>query len=265
MIHVAIFDTNLQDREQLRRVVISFMELKEEHYELSVFDTLEAIRNYPYPLNIILLDTTYEGTDGIELGKFLLKKHPNPKMIYITQEVEKCNQAINVAHAFAYLKKPLVPEHLTQQLEEACKHLKEAPCTIPDTSILTFSVLPEDVPARKLNTYPKDFYIEDIYYFEFEGRSVKCVCATGEYLLFRGKLCEIIEQTKEHHFIYCHKAYIVNLAYVSSIQEHKVHLKNGTYLPLAQRRTSQFRRQYRDYIYRKNSLRNKPFNTSHLC
>lgn len=255
MIHVAIFDTNLQDREQLSDVVTSFMEGRKEHYKISVFDTLEAIYNYPYPLNIILLDTEFDDMDGIKLGKFLLEKHQNPKIIYVTYDAEKCTGAINIAHAFAYLKKPLIPEHLTEQLEVACNHLKETFSSIPDTSILTFCVLPKQLPARKLNTYCKDFYIPDIYYFEYEDRMVKCVCSTGEYLLFRGKLCDIIEQTKEHHFTYCHKGYIVNLACISSIQGHQIHLKNGTCLPLAQRRTSQVRRQYKEYAYRKNSLR----------
>ena len=115
MINIAICSTNFEDREKLSILVSKWKKAQKKEYQLCIFDSAETVLQAGSHLDILVLDTELEKTDGIELGRKLWERRNDIKLIYITNQDEKCSRAINEAHAFAYLKKPISPSILTYQ------------------------------------------------------------------------------------------------------------------------------------------------------
>lgn len=253
--NIGICNTNFEDIEKISVLVSKYMREQKKDFLISIFRTAEAVLQAGSTLDILILDTELESTDGIQLGKKLWEKHSDIKLIYISNQDKKCTRAINEAHAFAYLEKPISSSMLSYQLQIASKCLNGDFLQKHDKKVLTLQVLIDDMPARKMNVYSKDIPISDIYYFEYENRMVKCVSKQGTYYLFKEKLSNVLKQTQDYHFICCHKGYIVNPAYISSIQGQRVFLKTGTTIPLAQKRASQVRLLYKEYISRQENFK----------
>ncbi|MDE6312603.1 MAG: LytTR family DNA-binding domain-containing protein [Lachnospiraceae bacterium] len=247
MINIAICDIHMKDRETLSRLVSVYIKEQLKNSQLFVFRTGEELLHSHHYFDIILLDTELGSMDGIEVGKKLREKYNHIKLIYITSHGKKWYRAINEAHAFAYLEKPISTPILTCQLRTASKSITQEINKNLDSTVLTFQVMTEHSTCEKPYVRLKDFHLNEIYYFEYENRMVKCNATHGQYYLFKEKLSHILEQTKDHCFVCCHKGYIVNLAQVSGIQGHVMFLENGATVPLAQKRASQIRLCYKEY------------------
>ncbi|OCQ19959.1 hypothetical protein A7985_18865 [Pseudoalteromonas luteoviolacea] len=74
-----------------------------------------AAQNQP---DLVLLDISMPGMDGIELGKHLREAHPDIKLIYVTAYPEHALKAYQV-YASGYLVKPIAQ----QQLAELLNHI----------------------------------------------------------------------------------------------------------------------------------------------
>ena len=86
----------------------------------------------------------------------------------------------------------------------------------------------------------KNIPIKNIHYFEFMDRKVKI--QSGDAIYFTNdSLKNVWELVQSHGFYQVHKSIIVNLDYVLSIKNYLITMTNGEQLPLAQKKSKDFR------------------------
>ena len=92
---------------------------------------------------------------------------------------------------------------------------------------------------KKLNS-------NDIYYIEIENRFLHYHTAEGEFAQ-RGTLQSAEEMFKDYHFVKCNHWYLVNLKYVTEIEDNVVHVA-GAQLEISRRNRAHFLKEVTDYI-----------------
>lgn len=184
--------------------------------------------------------------DGIQTGIQLRAKSKQTYIIFITNFEEYCHQAVNKVHAFAYLEKPLTKEKIQPQLAEVLAEL--AAFGNAPVREVSFEILEVGDGSRERLGYQK-FNVAEILYFEYTNRKVRMKLADEEYY-FQDKMMELAERMKNYDFVLCHQSYLVNLSQVKSVKGYDVSLKNGELLPLAQKKSVEFRSQLNEYLQR---------------
>lgn len=121
MIEVAVCDDDANDLNHAVEVLHDILTKQNIRYHLKPFQSanemLESIRK----IDIGVLDIAMKSFNGIELGKKMKEKFPDVKLIYITGYEEYCMQAVNDAHAFSFLCKPLDNHKMQKQIVEALR------------------------------------------------------------------------------------------------------------------------------------------------
>ncbi len=107
--HILVVDDDLDFLEVIKRI------LRAKGYEVETVPSAgEAISRAKESFyNVAILDISLPDTDGTELLSMLLNQHPDMVAIMLTghSSVQNATQSLNRG-AFAYLEKPLDPEHL---------------------------------------------------------------------------------------------------------------------------------------------------------
>lgn len=90
--------------------------------------------------------------------------------------------------------------------------------------------------------------MDDICYFEYYNRKVRIRMLDGTEYYFLEKMMELAERMKVYHFALCHQSYLLNLSNVKSIKGYEVYMQNGDVVPLAQRKSVEFRSILNQYM-----------------
>jgi DNA-binding LytR/AlgR family response regulator len=207
---------------------------------LSANEMLDNIRR----LDIGVLDISMEELNGIKLGRNLKEKFPDVKLIYTTSYEEYCMQAINDAHAFSFLCKPLNNQEMEKQIIEVLSHM-------PVTAIEKEFYNVTNSKGKKYITIK--LKLHDILYFEYVKRSrkVSIVLAdeTYEYECIFEKLAEELQQ---YDFAVNSRGNLVNLRHIEKIKGFTIYLDNGKELQIAQKRSVDFKEKMNVFL-QKNS------------
>ena len=123
MLNILIIDDEAPARNRLRRMVeaISGYEVAGEAFSAS--DALEQI-NTLKP-DILLLDISMPGMDGMSLARVLQDGEVSPGVIFCTAYQDQALEAFE-REAVDYLVKPVRSERLEQALEKAKRYLGDA-------------------------------------------------------------------------------------------------------------------------------------------
>lgn len=90
--------------------------------------------------------------------------------------------------------------------------------------------------------------VSSICYFEAQKYKTSMRTLNKEYIL-NMSLSDVAKLTEKYDFSYSHKGYLVNLENVVDVDK-EVKLKNGIVVPLATRRTKEFKNVFHEYLYR---------------
>ena len=102
-----------------------------------------------------------------------------------------------------------------------------------------------------------------IAYLEKDMRRIFIHLENGVKISFYGSMEEAINQLGRT-FCHCHKSYVVNMDKVADIGETMFYMKDGSEIPIGQRRYAEVRRRYEVYRDQKN-LENLRFFESFSC
>jgi DNA-binding LytR/AlgR family response regulator len=244
MLEIAVCDDDKDDLNYTVNILHEIFKRKNIGYNIRSFlsanEMLDSIRR----LDIGVLDISMEELNGIKLGRNLKEKFPDGKLIYITSYEEYCMQAINDAHAFAFLSKPLDNHKMEEQIMEVLSHM-------PDTAIeKEFYNVTNSKGKRYMSVKLK---LRDILYFEYIKRSRKVSIAladeTYEYECIFEKLAEELQQ---YDFAVNSRGNLVNLRHIEKIKGFTIYLDNGKELQIAQKRSVDFKEKMNVFL-QKNS------------
>lgn len=238
---IAICDDEQRELEKTKALLERYSKEICQSFEILTFMSGTDLLANKEKFDIVFLDIEMPDKDGIELGKQLMT-YQDTYFIYVTSYVDYWKQAFNEVHAFAFLEKPLTWEVLQEQMQE----IEKDRCRKNANHKMTFEILTVDgAELKRKNT---EFILEDICYFEFVNRKIRLKQYEKEYF-FAGKLGDIEKKCEPYGFVRCHSAYVVNIRHVSRIEKSEVCLANGERIPLAQRRSAEFRKKVNAFIH----------------
>jgi len=93
----------------------------------------------------------------------------------------------------------------------------------------------------------RNISVQDIRYFEFLDRKVKIHTVEGAYLT-NDALKNVWNLVQSHGFYQIHKSIIVNMKHIHSVKNYVIAMKDGSDLPLAQKKSKDFRAAWTEFL-----------------
>lgn len=182
-------------------------------------ELLQALESF----DIIFLDIIMQELDGMKTAQLFRKKAFDKILIFVSSSREYVFEAYDV-EAFQYLLKPVDDRKLKSVLRKAV--LKT------ERRSQEFIVVSRERQKKKL-------FLDDIYYFEINGRVVDVHGAEGIFTYYE-QIGELEDKLRDKGFFRCHKSYLINLKYVDGYNRQEVILGNGETIVIAKRRYEEF-------------------------
>lgn len=213
--HIAICDDNPADLQQLQQLLLSCR----HRVTLRAFPSALQLYECGERFDAVILDIEMEAPNGFEIALRMARQESHPIIIFATNSAAYAVQGYGLA--LRYLLKPLTEPAITEALDAVQQQLSSNRIAL---------VL--DGETRVLN-------VHDIRYAEVSGHRIT-VHTTGETIVFRGALRELLGKLPDRFFFPIHQSYTVNLLHVQSLSRDGVRLTDGTALPLSRRRQMEF-------------------------
>jgi len=229
MFKIAICDDDNKVRDELKE---HLEEYKGDSTAITSYFCGEDLLKEKCHFDLVFLDISMTGMDGIETARGIRAYDKNVKIIYLTSFTDYTNLAFEV-HAFGYLHKPINREQIFKQLNEALAYRLEAE---GENSI---EFITSDGVVR---ISPKD-----IYYFEYLNRRVVVKTIQANYSI-KEKITVIADTMAKYNFRTPHKSFVVNLLYVKAIKGYDIYLMDGSIVPLSQKKSTEFRENFNIFL-----------------
>ena len=231
---VLLFDDDPQDISKLRKLVETYMpaDVLFSIQEAADLVTLKRILATGIQPDIVLADIVMpEGQpSGIDVVRMLFPPESGTQIIYVSGFLEMVPEIYSTPHLY-FLLKPIDPEKLAEALERACTSLLRR-----KPSMLRIKT---SYKERLVNT-------STITYLESIAHRVIVHCRGTDYETY-SKLDDLLASLPRT-FCRCHRSFVVNLAYVSSLDEDEVVLHDGTRIPVSRRKAHQTQRDLLVYL-----------------
>ncbi|MCM1258340.1 MAG: LytTR family DNA-binding domain-containing protein [Roseburia sp.] len=244
MIKIAICDDNSEEMELSREIVANIMKGYTIPYEITEFETGEKLLHTDLDFHLVFLDIIMGEKNGIEVGNEIYRRNRRTKIIFQTNYIEYCQDAINISHAFAFLEKPLTEEEVQPQIEVFI----ENNVAIENPSMEFQNVIYVGGDKKKIKPFVR-LPIQDIMYFEYmkAQKKIKIVTKDSSYI-YKAAMNAVEERMKPFRFAISCRGILVNLENIEKIQGYKVYLKNGESVSLSQKRVREFKQRVQNYI-----------------
>lgn len=231
---IAIVDDETDEQEILAKYIREWAKSKKELVEFACFASSEAFlfsweddKDYA----LLVLDIEMGGISGLELAKKIRLQDEVIPILFVTGYDEYMQYGYDVA-ALHYLLKPVQKEKLFQVLDKLGEREESKICLIVNA-------------GNEVRRLP----LSAIFYVEADGHG-SILHTANEAVSVRESFGEIEKLLSTEEAVKCHRAYLVNLQYVSAIRGAELILDHGERLPIARSRMkdvqSAFLRYYRD-------------------
>jgi len=185
--------------------------------------------------DLYILDIVMPGLSGIDLGVRLRKLYSGGVIIYLTISPEYAVESY-AARAFQYLIKPVEPERLFQELDQAAALLERQ-----RTACVTVRTK-EGLRLLRL---------DEIVFVELAGRSMRyhlsdetCLDSVTVRSPFQVEAAPLLADSR---FFLCGASFVVNLFYVTAVEKGCLRMDGGTRVPLSRGLAAQAKRRWSDY------------------
>lgn len=227
-----------EDEIEVQKMLAESIQKVCPNAEILCYLSSEALLEADEQIDILFLDIQMPGKNGMETARALRKRGMDTILIFVTAIEEYVFQAFDVG-AFHYLVKPFEQEKFAEVLRNAIKQKinqkanetefpkKESPCLMITT----------DGKHLTVN-------LKDIVYAEVFNRKIIIHTMDGE-IEYYGKMKEL-EQKAGELFYRSHRAYLVNLGYITKYNATTIWLEKGQAL-MAKQNYPEFVKRYLKY------------------
>jgi len=235
MYKIAVCDDDPEVLSYISKLLKEYFESKDVLYIIDIFSSGKEILKRINTYNIFILDIQMD-INGIDIARNIRNFSNLSTIIFMSNYNEFYHKAFEV-HAFSYLLKPIKKSRLLIILDETIKLIekKENDSTI---------CLEIDNQIIKVGIY-------SIYYFESLARKLIIYTMYGKFETTY-RLKDIVN-LKKIEFFMLHKSFIVNLEHVISVKGYEVIMANNNRVPLAQKKSVEFKRALNTYLQYKYS------------
>lgn len=233
MHNIAICDDDESIVTRLAEIVEQYTRQNNLPIEVNTFSSGVALLEKFNGYDLIFLDIDMPEMNGIDVAKKIREKDRNCKIIYITNHDDFTHQAFSV-RAYGYIVKPFTKEIIENELNDFFITTKEQEIKHKVIFNGKYSAL--------------IFNLEDIYCFEVIGKNIIEVTLADKKEIIYCSLSDAFNKVKDYSFAIPHQSFIVNLYYVDIIARLEIKIRNGKKIPIAQKRSKEFREQHSEFL-----------------
>ena len=203
--------------EDIRRKALEYEPDSEINTYTSGRELLEHIENEP--CDLLLLDIDMPDISGMDIAKRLNDTRCGNDgrkvlLVFVTSHDELVYESFKY-HPFGFIRKHYFDEEIKKVLKDCKREL--------ESNVRHFSFRSEGLDTRLL--------LSDIKYFEADSNYLKIYTKNVEYR-FRSTMTAVGNALEQQGFIRIHKGFLVNQAYVKSLNSDVANLVDGTVLPM---------------------------------
>lgn len=235
---IAIVDDEEKEQNIIKKYICEWATMQSEHVEFSCYNSSESFLfewEDNREFSLLVLDIEMGEMNGLDLAKRIRKDHEDIPILFVTGYDEYMQYGYDVS-ALHYLLKPLNKDKFFQVLNKLSESKKE------DDEIF---MLNTEAGIGRIK-------LSQIMYVEAAGHNSILHTKQGSVKLkeaFGTMEKQLLPCTG---MIKCHRAYLVNLRYVSAMQSNTIVLDNYEMIPVSRTQVKQVQKEYLRY-YKENS------------
>lgn len=223
---IIIYDDCIEDVNHLKRLLADFFNKMSVDYSVEICKSTEYLFTHIDEFDFLFLDIEINDENGIEIGKRLLKIRHNCRVI-ITSRYKKYLIDGYRIRADQYFLKPIQEVVFNTEMEDELYLFQIKYSGFYDENLSKTKIL-----------------YTDILYVDVYDRKTRIHFKNGKILATRYTLKEWEEKLDLTIFEKVHKAYIVNLFYISVYSNQDISLMNGENIPLSRNMKKHFEEKY---------------------
>lgn len=239
MIKIAICDDQPDELAELAAIIKNYCKSRQKTISLDCFQSSRALLDIVEDQNhfdILILDIILPDMDGIALAKALRAVDDESTIIFLTTSPDYALKSYEV-NAFQYLLKPLDRQKFYDILDKLLDRL-----TLTQTQRLVITT-PQGIQSLKAYDIT---YVEHISHVLYIHTKDDNTIATANSTI---TLTELENQLNDPAcFLRPHRAFVVNLYAISTLNSDSFILEDGTTIPIAGRRYTAVKEQYLNFL-----------------
>jgi len=244
MLNIAICDDVQSDRMQIESFINDFCSRENFRTNRIIFEDGESLVRYYMEGNprfdIVFLDIYMTGLNGLKSAEQVRKFDSECKIIFTTSSTEHALISFSV-FPFNYLVKPITKKVFESVFNRALEKINNE-----IQKNLSIKI------GSKIFSLP----YKDIMFIESNAKVVNVHMATSNPFSYISKLDDLESQINDKRFIRCHKSFLVNMDYISCVENYTFKLINNTQTPITQRHYVSIKKAFYDYLLDKANLKN---------
>ncbi|MBQ8502745.1 MAG: response regulator transcription factor [Clostridia bacterium] len=223
MLKIAICDSNKVHLQEIYRSLECIL-FDEFDYIIDTYsNSADFVENGDFSYNIIFLEIDLYPHTGLNVAKFLRKKHVTGEIVFLTKDSSYVFEGYKY-NAFDYLIKPISLSQLTEVIQRYA-----------DIKLNNHNSL----MIKHRNEFHRISF-EKIFYILSAGRKLVLITESGN-IEYYGKLIELEQCLPKNKFIRVHQSYLVNIEHIDIIQREELHIDNGDVVPISRARQESIR------------------------
>ena len=230
---ILICDDEIKYVDDLKIHIHEYMCNRFINHEIITATSAHQIINKNTHFDLAFLDIQMGGPNGIELAKELRRRNNKIAFFFVTNFDEYQDDAMDV-RAFRFFSKPFDVARLYSGLDKAMEYI--------DGAYVDIFLYGENAQQRVL--------IDDILYITRENRKT-VVKTTNQIFTIGQNFDELCGKMPPLFFYLVHKSFFVNLHDVKQYGYSELYLTDGTRIPVAPRKQSQFHKYWFEYLRRR--------------
>lgn len=228
---IAVVENEQEERRHICSCIEDYFRQKDIGVEIYPFkDGREVVAAAREPFDVIFMDIDMDGLDGLGAAKQIREFDCQVMIVFITNMAGYAIEGYSV-QALDFLVKPVSALRMREELDKILEIMgKRNPGKI----------------ALKGNGNIYQIDINEIFYIEMYGRKIRVHHRQG-VLELNSTLRYFEERLSGAPFFRCHQAYLVNMAYISSIEKCDVEVE-GDRLPVSRQRRKELVQAFARYL-----------------
>ncbi len=228
MIRIGICDDEKMVREQTAHVCRRFFGEKGEKTEIVCFASGEEAIRFPEFLDILILDIEMSLMSGIQVKNRLEYQNCATKIMFLSSHEEQMPEAFGL-NVCAFLKKPLQPQKLLEQMERVWSKAEDGKRYEIDTEMGRLRIP-----------------VQNILYVTVDKHYCELVCMDRR-IKIRKNIQQIEEELNHPLFFRCHRSYLINLYQIDQLRDDAV-MMNGDIVLVSRANRKAMREKYSAFV-----------------